>query len=77
MAFFAFFVPCHKMIWILLLTLIGTGFSGFLLATALNSPNMLFGSEVGGSLTVRSSFIRAHNGSIVKENPVKVCLITK
>ena len=54
MAFFAFFVPCHNSKLIALLTLVGSGFAAFLLATAFNSPSMLFGQDVGGSLTVSS-----------------------
>ena len=56
MAFFAFFVPCRRIFWILILSLVGSCFSGFLLATALHSPNMLLGSTVGGALTVSSLF---------------------
>ncbi len=37
---------------ILVITLVGSIFAGYLLATALYSPGMLFGLDVGGSLTV-------------------------
>jgi hypothetical protein len=32
--------------------LVGSVFGGYLLATALYSPDMLFGADVGGTLTV-------------------------
>ena len=52
MAFAAFFIPCKKVKIIGILTGIGSIFGGFILATALNSPNMLWGQEFGGFLTV-------------------------
>ena len=52
MAFLAFFVPMSKPRYISLCTLIGMIFGGFLLCTALHSPDMLLGQEVGGALTV-------------------------
>ena len=48
----AFFIPCKKVKIIGILTGIGSIFGGFILATALNSPNMLLGQEFGGFLTV-------------------------
>ena len=35
------------------ITAVGSVFAGYLLATALYSPDMLWGLDVGGSLTVR------------------------
>ena len=56
MAFFAFFVPCTRLRSIIGITVIGSIFGGFILATSLNSPNMLWGQEVGGALTVSLNF---------------------
>lgn len=58
MAFYAFFVPCTKLRSILMLTGLGSLFAGYLLATALYSPEMLWGQELGGTLTVSSIFSR-------------------
>merc|ERR1711981_1431943 len=52
MAFVAFFIPCTRPRWIFINTLIGLLFAGYLLGTALYSPDMLLGQQVGGSLTV-------------------------
>ena len=52
MAFAAFFIPCQKVKYIAILTGIGSIFGGFILATALYSPNMLLGQAFGGFLTV-------------------------
>ena len=52
MAFAAFFIPCRKVKYIAMLTGIGSIFGGFILATALYSPNMLLGQTFGGFLTV-------------------------
>jgi hypothetical protein len=43
----------HDFIFRMLINMtVGCIFGGYLLATALHSPDMLFGAEVGGSLTV-------------------------
>lgn len=55
MAFFAFFVPCTRLRSIVAITVVGSIFGGFILATSLNSPDMLLGQELGGALTVRLS----------------------
>ena len=52
MAFAAFFIPCKKVKYIAILIGIGSIFGGFILATALYSPNMLLGQAFGGFLTV-------------------------
>ena len=52
MAFAAFFIPCKSVKYIGILTGIGSVFGGFILATALSSPNMLLGQTFGGFLTV-------------------------
>jgi hypothetical protein len=52
MAFLAFFMPCSKTRSILALTAVGSIFVAFLLATALYSPDMFLGQDVGGTLTV-------------------------
>ena len=52
MAFFAFFVPCTKLRSILGLTFVGSIFAAYLLATALYSPDMLWGQQLGGTMTV-------------------------
>jgi hypothetical protein len=41
------------------ITLVGSIFAGYLLATALYSPGMLFGLDIGGSLTVSTDSSRA------------------
>ena len=61
MAFLAFFVPMSKPRYISLCTFIGIIFGGFLLCTALTSPDMLLGQEVGGALTVSSLKYRYWN----------------
>ena len=58
MAFMAFFLPCTKPKAIFGWMLFGLIFAGYLLGTALNSPDMLLGQDVGGALTVSFSFIR-------------------
>ena len=61
MAFAAFFIPCKNIKVIVLLTGIGSVFGAFILATALNSPDMLWGQNFGGFLTVSLTFhIYAH-----------------
>lgn len=52
MAFTAFFYPCRSSKLLLVLTAVGTLFSGFILATSLESPNQLWGPDAGGALTV-------------------------
>ena len=52
MAFAAFFIPCKSVKVIAVLTGIGSIFCAFILATAMNSPNMLWGQNVGGFFTV-------------------------
>ena len=52
MAFVAFFVPCKSVRVIGILTGIGSMFAAFILATALNSPDILLGQNFGGFLTV-------------------------
>lgn len=52
MAFLAFFLPCRRQSLVLVLTVTACALSGFILATALASPGMLFGLELGGSLVV-------------------------
>ncbi len=53
MAFLAHFFPCRRIGPIVALTVAGSGFAGFILATALKSPAMIGGQEAGGALTVR------------------------
>lgn len=52
MAFSAFFFPCKRVGIIALLASLGSIFVGFILATALYSPEKLLGQDVGGALTV-------------------------
>ena len=54
MAFFAFFFPTFNLGVIYVLSLLGSGFAGFILTTALNSPDMIAGQTLGGTLVVRS-----------------------
>ena len=54
MAFSAFFIPCKSVKSIGILTGIGSIFGAFILATALSSPNMLWGQTFGGFLTVNT-----------------------
>lgn len=53
MAFAAFFFPCKNLRVLLLLSVLGTVFSSFILATALASPSMLWGQYAGGALVVK------------------------
>ena len=53
MAFFAFFFPTYNVGVIYVLSLLGSGFAGFILTTALNSPDMVAGQTLGGTLVVR------------------------
>eukprot|EP00094_Tigriopus_californicus_P000789 TCALIF_00763-PA protein Name:"Similar to slc52a3a Solute carrier family 52, riboflavin transporter, member 3-A (Danio rerio)" AED:0.04 eAED:0.04 QI:0/0.5/0.4/0.6/1/1/5/1316/520 len=66
MAFMAFFCPCRSSKLLLGLTAAGTLFSGFILATSLESPNQLWGPDVGGALTVLSWVIYGGLFSYVK-----------
>ena len=69
MAFMAFFLPCTKPKAIFGWTLFGLIFAGYLLGTALNSPDMLLGQDVGGALTVSFSFVK---GKIIfRENAIE------
>lgn len=55
MAFVANFFPCKKLSHILILTVLGSVFSAFIFATALYSPDKLWGQDVGGAFTVRET----------------------
>ena len=57
MAFFASFFPTYNVGVIYLLTLLGSGFAGFILTTALNSPEMIAGQTLGGTLVVSRAFL--------------------
>jgi len=73
MAFMAFFIPCTRPRWIFINTLIGLIFAGYLLGTALYSPDMLLGQKVGGSLTVISWVIYGGLFAYVKISIAGVC----
>ncbi len=51
-AFGAFFFPTYSVPVMFALSVLGSTFAGFILATALNSPDMLLGQDVGGTLVV-------------------------
>ena len=51
-AFSAFFFPTFSVGAICALGLLGSGFAGFILATALSSPEMIGGQTLGGTLVV-------------------------
>merc|ERR1711860_214317 len=59
MAFFAFFVPCTRL--------------RSIVATSLNSPDMLLGQELGGALTVISWVVYGGLFSYVKVSVFGVC----
>lgn len=73
MAFFAFFVPCKKVSHIIALTAIGSIFAAFLMATALTSPDMLWGQNVGGAMTVVSWIVYGGLFAYVKVSVAGVC----
>merc|ERR1719412_1051190 len=73
MAFAAFFIPCKSVKVIALLTGIGSIFCAFILATAMNSPNMLWGQNVGGFFTVASWIIFGALFSYVKVSVFGLC----
>jgi len=73
MAFAAFFIPCKNVRTIGILTGVGSIFGGFILATALNSPNMLWGQEFGGFLTVTSWVVYGALFSYVKVSVFGLC----
>jgi len=52
MAFLAFFLPCNRRSVVYLLTVLGCALSGYILATAAYSPDMIGGVTVGGTLVV-------------------------
>ena len=64
MAFFAFFFPTYNVGVIYVLSLLGSGFAGFILTTALNSPDMVAGQTLGGTLVVRSLISRLGNRDV-------------
>jgi len=73
MAFAAFFIPCQKVKYIAILTGIGSIFGGFILATALYSPNMLLGQTFGGFLTVTSWVVYGALFSYAKVSVFGLC----
>jgi len=52
MAFLAFFLPCSRKSVVYILTALSCGLAGFIIATALNSPEMIGSLSVGGSMVV-------------------------
>jgi len=52
MAFFAFFLPCNRKSVVYILTGLSCALAGFIIATALNSPEMIGSLSVGGTMVV-------------------------
>jgi len=73
MAFLAMFVPCSKTKYISLLTLAGTAMAGYILATALESPNMLVDQSTGGALVVLTWVLYSALFSYVKVCIGRMC----
>ncbi len=59
-AFAAHFFPTWRTRDVLALTAGGCAFAGFVLATALSSPELIAGKDAGGAITVRSDQTFSH-----------------
>ena len=73
MAFLAFFLPCSRRSVVYSLTVAGCGLSGFILATALLSPNMLASQAVGGAAVVLTWLLTGAIFSYVKVCVAGIC----
>jgi len=73
MAFLAFFLPCNKRSVIYMLTGVGCVLSGYIIATALESPEMIGGQSVGGSLVVLTWVLNGAVFSFVKVSVAGMC----
>ena len=73
MAFLAFFLPCNKRSVIYMLTGVGCVLSGYIIATALESPKMIGGQSVGGSLVVLTWVLNGAVFSFVKVSVAGMC----
>ena len=51
------------------MTFVGSIFASYLLATALYSPGMLWGAELGGTLTVSNYIVYAMGDKMVPASP--------
>ena len=73
MAFIAFFFPCNKQSMIYILTGVGCILSGYIIATALESPEMIGGQRFGGLLVVLTWVLNGAVFSFVKVSVAGMC----
>jgi len=74
MAFLAFFLPCTRQNVVSILTVIGSVLAGFIIATALYSPDMIHSTlEVGGTLVVLTWVVSGALFSYVKVSVAGMC----
>jgi len=74
MAFLAFFLPCNRQNVVAILAAIGSILGGFIIATALYSPDMIHSTlEVGGTLVVLTWVISGAMFSYVKVSVAGMC----
>jgi len=73
MAFLAFFLPCSRQRVVVPLALAACALSSFMIATALHSPAMLGGAQLGGSLVVITWVVTGALFSYVKVSVAGMC----
>ena len=74
MAFLAFFLPCNRQNIVASLTVLGSVLAGFIVATALYSPDMIHSTlEVGGTLVVLTWVVSGAMFSYVKVSVAGMC----
>jgi len=73
MAFLAFFLPCRRRLVIYSLTVVGCCLSGYILATALLSPDMLGTQVVGGAAVAAHWLLTGAIFSYVKVSVAGLC----
>ena len=74
MAFLAFFLPCNRQNVVVSLTVLSSVLTGFIITTALYSPDMIHSTlEVGGTLVVLTWVISGALFSYVKVSVAGMC----
>jgi len=73
MAFLAFFLPCRRESVVVILTILATGLSSFILVTALASPGLVHGVKIGGSLVVITWVLTGAMFAYVKVSVAGMC----
>lgn len=73
MAFLAFFLPCTRQRVVVPLALAACALSSFMIATALHSPAMLGGAQLGGSMVVITWVVTGALFSYVKVSVAGMC----